>query len=74
MSEPLKENINVGFTYAMTMDQMQKHAALSPEEVLEWIQQTATFMYEIQTPEERDRKFIFKPNKRIPPELMRKDR
>ena len=70
---PSKHNQGIGFTYAMTMEQMRKHAALSPEEVLEWIQQTATFIYELQTPEERERKYDFKPNKRISPELLRTD-
>ena len=73
MSEPLKQNEGVGFTYTMTMEQMQKHAALTPEAVLEWIQQTATFIYELQTPEERERKYEYKPNKRIPAELLRKN-
>ena len=73
MSDPIKENEGVGFTYTVTMEQMRKHAALSPEAVLEWIQQTATFLYEIQTPEQRDRKYDFKPNKRIHPDLLRKD-
>jgi hypothetical protein len=44
-----------------------------PEAVLEWIQEIVTFMYEIQTPEERKMKYIFKPNKRIHPDLLRKD-
>ena len=73
MSEPLKENEGAGFTYAMTMEQMHKHAALSPEAVLEWIQQTATFIYELQTPEERERKYDFKPNKKISSVLLRND-
>ncbi len=73
MSGPIKENEGVGFTYTVTMEQMRKHAALRPEEILEWIQQTATFLYEIQTPEQRDRKYDFKPNKRIHPDLLRKD-
>ena len=73
MSEPLKENLGIGFKYSVTMEQMRKHAALPPEAILEWIQQTATFLYEMQTPEQRDLKFIFKPNKRIPPDLLRHD-
>ena len=48
---------------------MQKHAALSPEEVLRCIQESAALIYELQTPEERERKFIFKPNKKLPPGL-----
>ena len=73
MSEKLKQNEGIGFTYAMTMEQMQKHAALPPEAILEWIQQTATFIYDLQTPEERERKYLFKPNKKTPQELLRKD-
>ncbi|MBS1684439.1 MAG: hypothetical protein JSS76_06785 [Bacteroidetes bacterium] len=55
------------------MEQMEKHAALSTEEVFQWIEEMAIFLYETQTPEERERKYDFKPNKRIPPELLRKD-
>lgn len=63
---PKKENEGIGFSYTVTMEQMEKHAALSPEEVLHWIEDTATFIYELQTPEERERKFVFKPNKKPP--------
>jgi hypothetical protein len=73
MIEPIKENEGVGFTYTVTEEQVRRHTALSPEEVLDWIQQMATFIYELQTPEERARKYDFKPNKRIPPDLLRKD-
>jgi len=74
VSETIKEeNEKLGFTYTVTMEQMRKHAALSPEEVLGWIQQTATLLYDIQTPEQRERKYDFKPNKRIHPDLLRKD-
>lgn len=64
MITPKKENQHIGFTYTVTMEQMEKHAALSVEEVFKWIEETATFIYELQTPEERERKFIFKPNKK----------
>jgi hypothetical protein len=64
MIEPKKENEHIGFTYTVTMEQMEKHAALPPEEVLKWIEETAVFIYELQTPEERERKFVFKPHKR----------
>ena len=60
----IKENEGVGFAYTVTMEQMQNHAALSPEEVLLWIEEMADFIYQLQTPEERERKYIFKPNKR----------
>ena len=71
--EPIKENDGIGFSYTVTMEQMQKHAALSPEEVFKWIEEMAAFIHELQTPEERERKYDFKPNKRIPLELRRKD-
>lgn len=64
MITPKKDMEGVGFTYTVTMEQMEKHAALPVEEVLKWIEETATFIYECQTPEERERKFIFKPNKK----------
>jgi hypothetical protein len=71
--EPIKENEGVGFTYTVTEEEVRKHQALSPEAVFEWIQQMATFIYELQTPEERERKYLFKPNKKIHPDLLRKD-
>ena len=61
---PIKENEGVGFSYTITQEQFDRHSSLSPEEILDWIEQTATLIYEMQTPEERMRKFIFKPNKR----------
>ena len=69
--EPIKENEGVGFTYTVTMEQMEKHASLSPEEVFQWIEEMANLIYLLQTPEERERKFDFKPNKRIPKELLK---
>ncbi|MCW3124643.1 MAG: hypothetical protein JWO03_301 [Bacteroidetes bacterium] len=71
--EPIKENEGIGFSYTVTEEQVRRHQSLSPEEIFDWIQQTATFIYELQTPEEREHKYIFKPNKRIPLEFLRKD-
>lgn len=73
MIKPKKENEGVGFTYTVTMEQMQKHAALSPEEVFQWIEEIAAFVYEAQTPEERERKYVFKPNKRPRPDITGND-
>lgn len=73
MINRIEKNEGIGFTYTVTMEQMEKHAALSPEEVLQWIEEMATFIYELQSPEERARKYDFKPNKRIPISLQRKD-
>ena len=64
---PKKENEGIGFTYTVTMEQMKKHAALPAEDVLAWIEETAMFIYELQTPEERERKYIFKPHKKPQP-------
>jgi len=61
---PKKENKGIGYTYSVTLEEIEKHAALSPEEVLQWIEETAKFFYEYQTPEERERIFLFKPNKK----------
>ena len=62
--ERIKANEGVGFSYTITQEQFDRHSSLSVEEVLDWIEQTATIIYEMQTPEERMRKYIFKPNKR----------
>ncbi|MCW5908266.1 MAG: hypothetical protein KIS94_10425 [Chitinophagales bacterium] len=64
MITPKKENEGVGFTYTVSMEQIQKHASLSAEEVLIWIEEVAEFMYTMQTAEERNRQYIFKPNKK----------
>lgn len=64
MITPKKENEGIGFTYTVTMEQMQKHASLSVEEVLIWIEEVAEFIYSLQTEEERNRQYIFKPNKK----------
>jgi hypothetical protein len=73
VDEPLKENKPIGFTYTVTDEQVRRHMSLPPEAVLQWIEEMATFIDELQTPEERERKGDFKPKKRIPPELLRKD-
>ncbi len=63
MMEPIKENEGVGFKYTITEEQFRKHAALSTEEVFQWLEEMALFFYETQTEEEKMRKYIFKPNK-----------
>ena len=72
MDDSIKKQ-TVGFTYTVTDEQVRKHMALSPDAVLQWIQEMATFVYELQTPEQRERKYDFKPNKRIHPDLLRRD-
>ena len=53
--EPKKENENVGFHYKVTQEQIDAHLKRTPEEILNWLEETAKFIYEIQTPEERER-------------------
>jgi hypothetical protein len=71
--EPRKENERVGYTYIVIAEEVREHMARSPEEVLQWVEQMAILVYELQTPEQRAPKYDFKPNKRMPPELLRKD-
>ncbi len=52
---PKKENANVGFQYMVTGEQIREHQKKSTEEIIEWVASTAKFIYEIQTPEERER-------------------
>ncbi len=73
MIERIKETRGLGFSYTPDEEEILRKLNFSAEEVLEWIQEMATFIYELQTPEERERKFEFKPNKRIHPDLLRKD-
>lgn len=53
--EPKKENQNVGFHYSVTDEQIKAHQQRSTEEIFEWLEETAKFIYEMQTPEERER-------------------
>ena len=53
--EPKIENANIGFHYSVTDEQIEAHGKRSVEEILMWLQETSRFIYEIQTPEERER-------------------
>lgn len=52
---PKKENENVGFYYTVTDEQIREHRKKSVEEIINWIESTAKFIYDLQTPEERER-------------------
>jgi len=54
-SEPKKENVNVGFHYNATDEQIKAHQKKSTEEIFISLKETAKFIYDIQTPEERER-------------------
>jgi hypothetical protein len=46
---------NRGFTYEVTDEQIQRHRARSTKDILIWLEETAKFIWMIQTPEERER-------------------
>lgn len=52
---PLKENENVGFHYSVSDEQLAQRAKMTTEEIINWVEETAKFIYELQTPEERER-------------------
>lgn len=49
------ENQNVGFHYTVTDEQLEIRSKMSVEEILNWVESTAQFIYEAQKPEERER-------------------
>jgi hypothetical protein len=52
---PIKENENVGFHYTVSDEQLAARAKMTTEEIINWVEETAKFIYDIQTPEERER-------------------
>jgi hypothetical protein len=52
---PKKENQNVGFHYTVTDEQIKEHQKKSVGEIINWVESTAKFIYDMQTPEERER-------------------
>jgi hypothetical protein len=52
---PIKENENVGFHYTISDEQLEARSKMTTEEIINWVEETAQFIYEIQTPEERER-------------------
>jgi len=52
---PKKENENIGFHYTVTDAQIAEHQKKSVAEIIEWLESTAKFIFEVQTPEERER-------------------
>ena len=52
-----------GFYYDVTDEQVRQHQQRSIEEIFDWLETTSMFIWQIQTPEERRRKFDFKGNK-----------
>lgn len=52
---PIKENENVGFHYTVTEEQLLVRSKMTTEEIINWVEETAKFIYELQSPEERER-------------------
>ena len=55
MIVPKKENADKGFHYTVTDEQIKEHQQRSIKEIFEWLENTSKFIYEMQTPEERER-------------------
>ncbi len=51
---PIKENENVGFHYTVTNEQMEAPGKMTAEEIINWVEETAQFIYEIQTSKEQE--------------------
>lgn len=52
---PKLENADKGFHYTVTDEQIKEHKKRSVKEIFEWLEKTSKFIYEMQTPEERER-------------------
>lgn len=52
---PKAENAHKGFHYTVTEEQIKEHQKRSIKEIFEWLEKTNKFIYQIQTPEERER-------------------
>jgi hypothetical protein len=45
--QPKKENENVGFHYTVTDEQLAARAKMTTEEILNWVEETPKFTYEL---------------------------
>ncbi len=52
---PKLENADKGFHYTVSEEQIKEHQKRSVKEIFEWLEKTSKFIYEMQTPEERER-------------------
>ncbi len=52
---PKKENENIGFHFTVTDEQLKEQQKKSTEDIINWLESTAKFIYDMQTPEERER-------------------
>ncbi|MEY4876443.1 MAG: hypothetical protein RL708_1592 [Bacteroidota bacterium] len=58
--KPKLENANVGFHYTVTDEQIEEYSHWTIEEKFKWLFETSQFIYEVQTPEERERMYLLK--------------
>ena len=52
---PKAENADKGFYYTVTDAQIAEHQKRSLKEIFEWLETTNKFIYQMQTPAERER-------------------
>ena len=52
---PKAENADKGFYYTVTDEQIAEHQKRSVKEIFEWLETTNKFIYQMQTPAERER-------------------
>ncbi len=64
--EPIRENAEKGFDYTVTDEQIAEHQKRTVREIFQMMEAHAKFLYEIQTPEERERMRIVKGKYRGP--------
>lgn len=57
---PIKENENIGFHYTITDEQLEARSKMTTEEIINWVEKTAKFIYKLQIPEERERMKLVK--------------
>ena len=51
---PIKENVNIGFHYTVTAEQIAEHQKRTLAEIFEWLENTNKFVHSLQTVSERE--------------------
>ncbi len=44
---PIKENENIGFHYTITDEQLEARSKMTTEEIINWVKETAKFIYKL---------------------------
>ena len=63
--EGAPDNTGIGFHYTLSDEQLQNPQQRSVEEIFTWLSDLHDLMSAIQTPEERDREYLYKPHKLV---------